>query len=272
LETQKQPTIMKTKNFILAGAAILAASTIHAAILTVDNNPNNNAQYSTVHSARNAASDHDTLLIQPSAATYGSVTINKPLTVIGGGHNSESALATTFTSISIQSSHVNIEGIRMSTSSTGLAIGAGFSNIVVRNCNFSLGGTSSFGNSISNLLLVGNVIDGRVIIPSSASDILFYNNHFTYTLNGALLSIQSDGVVLINNIFYKSSTSTQLSNVYFSEGSEGQYVNNIFFARASIALNPGDCVPCNFQSNLTFSPAGALAELPNSALNNVAPT
>jgi len=260
---------MKIKKFFLALAALFAASAIQAAILTVDNNPNNNAQYSTFNAARNAASDHDTLLIQPSATSYGNATVNKPLTLMGAGHNSETELATIFITISIQSSNVNVEGVRI-TFFPGLSIGTGFSDIVLRNCNFNWG--STFGNTISNVQFIGNVMNGIVVVPSSASDILFYNNYLVYTSTSAHLNVQSDGVVFINNIFYKSSTGTTSGNVFFANNSQGQYVNNIFFTRSSTALNPQNCVPCNFQSNLTFSPAGALAELPNSALNNVAPT
>lgn len=258
---------MKTKNLLLAFAALLAATTINAAILTVDNNPTNNAQYSTFAAAFAAANDFDTLLIQPSATNYGSVSISKPLTLIGRGHNQAAGLATVFSQVTIQTSNVTIEGILMTSQ---LGLGSNNSNLVVRNCRIASLGTV---NTASNVLFSGNVITTDISISSGASDILFLNNYFSYASTSSFLVVQSETVVFSNNIFYKNSTSASAANRFFAGNSTGgQYVNNIFYSETAAAMNPEVCLACSFQSNLTFSPAGTLETLPNSTLNNVAPT
>ena len=61
----------------------LTAQTVH----TVDNRPQSGAQFTNVAAAISAASPGDIIYIQPSSSDYGSFTITKPLTIIGGGHN-----------------------------------------------------------------------------------------------------------------------------------------------------------------------------------------
>ena len=60
---------------------------VKATVHVVDNNPNNTTAFSTIQDAIDAASDNDTIYIQPSSTAYDSPNLSKPLVIIGAGRN-----------------------------------------------------------------------------------------------------------------------------------------------------------------------------------------
>ena len=70
---------------ILALAAVLLSFTASATTWTVSNNPNKPAQYTSLQTASDSAAIGDTLLISGSPTSYGDITLNKQLHLIGEG-------------------------------------------------------------------------------------------------------------------------------------------------------------------------------------------
>lgn len=74
------------KTILKLCASIALASSLHAAILTVDNNPGAVAQYTNFADAYAAAMNGDTILLAGSPAAYGNHAILKRLIIIGPGY------------------------------------------------------------------------------------------------------------------------------------------------------------------------------------------
>lgn len=64
---------------------LAAAIGAQATIITVSNNGNSPGQYTDLQDAIDAASPNDTLYVHGSPTSYGDITIDKPLTLIGNG-------------------------------------------------------------------------------------------------------------------------------------------------------------------------------------------
>ena len=79
---------MKKIVTFVTGAFILALNTL-AVVHTVNSDIGMAADFTNLQAAADAATDGDTLYVQPALNPYGNLSINKQLTVIGGGHNPE---------------------------------------------------------------------------------------------------------------------------------------------------------------------------------------
>src|SRR5690348_3604854 len=76
------------KQYVLTSILALSlALNSFATVITVDNNANSPGQYSGLQTAINSAAPGDTLYVSGSVTSYGNVTINRRLTVIGTGYN-----------------------------------------------------------------------------------------------------------------------------------------------------------------------------------------
>lgn len=109
---------MKTKISTLIIALTFIQLSISQTVYTVDNRPESGAQYPTVAAAIAAASAGDIIYIHPSPTNYGSFSLDKSLTIKGGGHDPASYNGTT--------SAVGTITVRANTANsviTGLRIG-----------------------------------------------------------------------------------------------------------------------------------------------------
>ena len=79
-------TIMKNIRPILTVSFVLAFLCATAAVWRVNNRPNVDADFSTWNTAYNAASNGDIIYLEGSPTSYGSITVNKQLTIIGAGY------------------------------------------------------------------------------------------------------------------------------------------------------------------------------------------
>lgn len=249
---------MKTKNLFAASVLCLAGNFAIGAVLTVDNNPTSNAQYSSITTAIAAANDFDTLLVQPSATAYPSFTINKPLAVIGKGHNAILGWVLINNTITISSSNVICEGMYANSS---INISSNQTDIVVRNCRTN--SAISIGLFSNNILISGNVVGQFNQVFNTSNNILVLNN----ILDGVQTIVgNSETIIFKNNIIRAS------SSLFNSNSSLATFTDNIFYLTAPAHFNIESCTNCSFQNNLTYSPGGPVAESPNTTLNNVAPT
>ena len=78
---------MKAKTIILLAFLIYAQQIKAQNVITVDNAVGSDAQYNDLQAAIDAASDNDILYIHASETTYGDITVNKKLTLIGFSHS-----------------------------------------------------------------------------------------------------------------------------------------------------------------------------------------
>lgn len=205
---------MKTKINLknrIAGVLFLLA-TLSNAQTYVDNNTGATAAFSDLQAAIDAASPNDVIYVQPSPNSYGTVTVNKPLTIIGRSHSLNNFISE-IGSITINEggSGTTLKGLKISSGSLGIIIkgksseGAGIppvivSNIAVLNCSFSTIAieslpyqTSSVGGN--NILIQGCVF--RQVTWGYASNLTISNN------------------VIVSGGTFQIPTSTKISNNLF---------------------------------------------------------
>jgi uncharacterized protein (TIGR02145 family) len=212
--------------FLLFLAFTLSAS-VEARVLTLNNNNPSPGQYTTWSSAYSAALSGDTILVQESPTSYGSLTINtanKSLTVIGAGHKPGTIAGN---GSKFDSFDVNVVGnalIRL----YGLSFSISYADIKqpntrIEKCYF---GNASSGNSsyylsvnTNNVLIKGCVFKQLTLKTdntSSATNLTVINNYFETNSEGYCLSGMSGtgSKVFSNNIFVGvSGTTTQLIQV-----------------------------------------------------------
>ena len=153
-------TLCKTMSliFMLIFSSALMAQTIHI----VNNTPGAAADFTSVQAAIDAASNGHIIYIQQSPTSYGNITVNKELTLVGRSHHeTNSAYRTTLGNITIAAgaSNTTINGMSFNEI---FSSGAGsINNLLIKECYFrdyDLGANIS----INNLLIQGNFItDGN---------------------------------------------------------------------------------------------------------------
>lgn len=225
---------------------LLFSLSTFATVRTVNNYIANAAQYSDVQSAINASAVGDTLLIHGTPVSYGSITLNRRLCLIGAGSNLTNTVnnfKTTLGVITVDSTNSNpnlivsgfsIHGIEFVSFSFGSIQYA--NNVVVSRCSFtaSTQGTSITGNNwvikncfiptlqilatsgrvSSNIIIANNIINGSISNGQTstmfAPNVIATNNIFTGFSGGGTFN-----VLLINNIFFNFiPTNTTGGNVF----------------------------------------------------------
>lgn len=229
----------------------------NSATITVSNLPDTPWENS-LQNAVNTASNGDTILVQSSSTSYGSIEINQALTIIG-----ELVLA----DFTVKSSNVYIAGFEGDfTLDVYGTPGQTMSDVIIRDCrieDFEFLGAPSAG-----------------FIPATIQDIQLINNwfnsgnYFYFGRNNNDYKFNIDSISIVNNmfscrrftmnkdevegeetIFFRNNTffNTNPSFSTFSIGNSnysisGAYIeNNIFFA-----ANPNGCIGCTFNNNMTF--------------------
>ncbi len=248
--------------FILTIAAALC-KTSFATILVANNNNPSPGQYSTLQTAINAASNGDTIHIQPSIVVYDGtgqydiITLNKSLTLIGVGHNPKkdipypSRINHVVISGTAASQGVKLIGIHLANFRT--SCGAPMNNIHFSHCRMAtFGGYSSidpcpmpYNNcSMSNCYIeVGITIVTNYNGPTTGNNILVNN----CVIQGQCQFGNGTNVVVRNCLFLRSSPITVPGIL----GSGITFENNIFHILGSpnYASGLNNCV---FNNNLTY--------------------
>jgi hypothetical protein len=225
--------------------AVALATTAHATVFTVSNDPATPAQYTDVQAAHDAASPGDTLLVKASTSSYSGLNLDRPLTVIGEGYITDGP-------------HTSISGVYTKPGSDGsnfIGVRAYFyldgngplTNVLIERCGGIIVAASGYGvtslivkhcvingpialNNCAQVLITNNLITGQ-IYGSTAPSVSIQNNVFMNNGGYALQSIQY--AVVSNNIFYGSSPSQDgygVTNCAFN--------NNISFGTSDDDLPP----------------------------------
>jgi hypothetical protein len=270
---------MKKRIITTVVAAIFMAAVSNAAVWRVSNITGADAHFTTIQAANNSTMvlPGDTLYIEPSPTTYGSASINKPLTIIGSGYfvteNPETQAiphTTRISGISFSSgssgslimgctfSHhifIHVSNIRVArnniTGSSYISISSNVSNVLILR-NFLSNGWISVSGDVHNLLISGNFIDAghatnSALTMSSTSTAVIEHNVIrgAVTLHNAEFhnNILREGLFTPNNTIYTHNIAHD--NQFGNQNGNQQYVNmaNVFLGTGSTdgqwKLKPG---------------------------------
>ncbi len=238
---------------------------------TVNNNGNSPGQYTTLQAAINAASNGDSIYVEPSPVDYGTVSVPRKLYIFGGGgdpysyqvNNRTIIDGITFTYQSSfpvsYSSGSQIEGFYIGGG--GVQISCYLSNITVLR-NEITGGVSICGSD-TNMVITDNILNGGQVYMTSNfnndNTVLIANNFFNnqnaqplFENNGG--QDQESGVQFINNIIYNNSTSLTNSGSFFRNMNNASVKNNIFYCQGGSGTFSSGCNNCTMENNITYSP------------------
>ncbi len=276
---------MKTLKLTLIFTLISAAS--FAGILTVDNHPGSGANYASIGSAINNASNGDTIYIHPSGFSYGSFSLNKQLVFIGPGHHPEYAggYGAEIETLTLQNGSSGSKFIGLIFGTIKCALWNQVNNIEITNNYFyshtAISGAYGDNSDGDNWLIQGNVIiqkescGGCILLNVNTGSVNNPNTNWIFRNN----FIQSKSSTGTTNIFkYLNSTITIENNIIvhrnpnpvFTENyiTGGEFRNNIFWAiNANFTKLDSNAVNILFSNNLTYHSNGSLAILPGT--NNI---
>lgn len=250
---------MKTFTFCLL--VLFASLGIQAQnIITVDNNFGHNAQFSDLQQAIDNATAGDILYVHHSLNSYGDISIDRPLSIIGRSSSDEPFVTVVETvDFGIGSSGSRIEGMDIDQINigVGLTLGTDLSvqNIEILNNNIRNGISSVFmvGNNsstpspfINNILIRGNVIPGFVGFNEGSFNIIISNNILR------ILSVsQETSTAITNNIFVVLSSSTDVLRGF--SGNILTASNNVFITNDSSITEIGILGNYQLNNNLTYN-------------------
>lgn len=239
--------LLNTLKPIMVAIALLAFTTqLDASIIRV-NNTGADADYTALQAAIDAAMNGDTIHLEPSSMTYGDITLNKPLTIIGPGYLLD------------ENTNLQASPITSKVNSITLATGCNNSNIT----GLEISGIYRSGE-IGEVNITRNLINTISFSASQNVNNLFISHNFFETSTTYSIYITGGGsktLTIANNIFTKTNTHTGYIN--FAGGSDVTAVNNCFDAQTVTATNTV------FQNNI-FTRAGITNSGNCSFANNIA--
>jgi hypothetical protein len=260
-----------------------------AGIITVDNRVGSGANYTSVSSAISNASSGDTIYIHPSSVSYGNISLNKQLVLVGPGHFPEYTGGTgaTLGEINLYNGCSGSEITGLIISSIRCYVWQVANNITISN-NFinsaaAIGGAYGDAAGSNNWLIEGNVIieaegcGGCKVIDLKqgqlgiSSNWIFRNNFIqSKSTNGNSLFAKLNSTTIVENniIFFRKSTP-----IFDSDVTGGEFRNNIIWAWngnfTDITENASNVL---FMNNITYHSNGTLVVLPGSDnINNTDP-
>ena len=240
---------------ILIAVLTIVSNAAFAKIWRVNNNPGVNANFTTLQAAHDGAASGDSIYVESSATSYGSLNSSKKLVIIGTGYflgSNQGLQAFTLPSI-VGSISLNngaegsiIDGLALNGSSISLN---GVNNVIIRRNWIS----SEYGGNVDGFT-------GIVYINSGASNI-FITQNFALQVNS---NAASTGILISNNYIgfsaYYGDGATN-SCIDLSAATVAIIKNNIFRRGTVLAYNS------NITNNVMF--AGFLGGSGNLISNNI---
>ncbi|MFL0354635.1 hypothetical protein [Xanthomarina sp. GH4-25] len=243
------------KKIILSMVLLVVSYTNAQNTLIVDNNvfidDSPSHVFTSFAAALAAASNGDTILIQPSATSYGNINITKSITVKGMGYapvlnNGESSY---IGSASINASNIKLTGMNISG---GIAGGSGISNLLVEDCY--IGSVSLNGTGNSNHTFRGNVILAQIYLNATNTNSMnfTFTNNLIQNLNNYSLYNFNDTTIFNNNTIIADRA--HVSYVTFNNPNNLVCQNNIwvFTSNSFSAVNQSGAVPVIHNNSLTY--------------------
>ncbi|MEC5165895.1 hypothetical protein RCH18_001628 [Flavobacterium sp. PL11] len=246
-------------------------------IITVDNNVNSSANFTSLQAAINSAQPNDFIYISPSETSYEGGTTSKKLHFRGIGHTPEvtAGISANIGAISLISSGTpaasaagsSISGLQIASISMFQGTALQVNNVTIEN---NLINQISATNA-DNWVVRGNIITSRIITDINSNNWLIVNNFFN-VLGASLdpLNGLSVDTTVSNNIFV--TTGNQPSFTVFTNCFNVAN-NNIFISQnaATTGIGISNAILSN---NLSFNAAGTTmaALLGTGNFNNVNPS
>ncbi len=202
-------TITAIKTPMLFLSAIFFMNTAYAAQWSVSNLPQSPGQFASVSAAiaSSSVASNDTLLVQPSSIGYSAFTLSKPLTIIGGGFNTNKVpqVVTNITgtiSLTNACSGSRFYGLKHSIINSP-GSGGTVSNLLFEDC-WGVNDMQFSGSSwIFSNLVIRNCIETNIIFSTTTSNSVVISNCIFYTGNGPQ---SSKGSLLVSNCLFMGST------------------------------------------------------------------
>jgi hypothetical protein len=247
-----------SKLFLVA-IFFLTVNQAFSGVLTVSNNTAISAQYNSISAAFSAANPGDTVFIHGSPNSYGDVTLNKRLVVIGPGYTPTNPTSPTAvigyfyldTLVGVSgASGTYVAGLVINNFySSGNYNGRVLNNITIRrNYITSYLTVGSSNTEVHNWLIYDNIINylSYSINTSTSTNILINNNLFNYSYN-VYKSIYTNNVIYNNPIFSYCTVQNNIfvTGVNNNNTSDHNTFNNNLFSSAITFTNGTN----------TFSPA-----------------
>ena len=197
-----------------------------AKVITVNNNPNSPGQYSNLQMAIDSASAGDSIYVQGSSTSYGSVSVKKPLYFFGTGNkpNKANNLVSEIGNIQLDTvvnvsgaSGTKITGFRL-TAVIGYSGNGGTQNVQIQR-NYFISGTTKIFISGSGWIIENNIFESSLVKVNNKSNIIIRNN----ILKSCSIQTSNQSTVVISNNIFLGSSFTAFSNI-----SNALIANNIF--------------------------------------------
>ncbi|MBL7944070.1 MAG: hypothetical protein JNM00_14970 [Flavobacteriales bacterium] len=247
---------MKALKSLLIILTVLSAFNSGAAILIVNNSNANPGEYYYLQDAIDDAEVGDTLYLQPSTNSYGTVSLEKGLTLMGVGYNPKKNLP-----LIAEVASITMDNSLTGATFIGLKINAlnfpcncygcwkTTSNITVKNCDVAINDSNPnncYGFNVANNITVQNCIIRNMSIPQYGNNVNVFNN-IVYSPNNTFMYIGMDvtNVSIHNNLFMNNSANNGFQ-------ADGAIVENNIFYRFSPSSPYGYVTSCIFNNNLTY--------------------
>ena len=234
---------------------------LQAKVYRVNNNAGTGAKYSSAQTAHDSCSVGDTLYIEGSSISYGTLNISKKINLIGPGYflgqNPQ-------TQVNLVSAPFGI--ITCGSGSAGSYItGIEATNLVVQDNNIIIKRNHFIGNSGSSYASIG--------IQSNRSGILITQNYvtnpFSYTSSFPIgVSSGCSNITITNNYLdiTPSSTYSGAPVIYIDPAASAVVVNNVFQGQSNMSLTLNNTT---FNNNIVNIPSGTVTGSNNSMFNNL---
>lgn len=245
-----------------------------AGITRVNNNPGVNADFNNLQVALDSANPGDTIYLEASPTSYGTISINKPVNIFGPGGMIVQNPGFTATKFTAKITTLNIFVGGVNSSFTGLEFNGTVNmysgNFAITRCYFNPPGTTNsialLGTSSgTNILIAQNYIRNNINHGTGVQsrDFTFQNNYFEgaiYTENTSRFDFtnnvlringasQVHNSTFINNIIIPVGASSNLDNstTYFNN-----FFNNIVAGSAVYPLDTGTGNQVNIPLSAVF--------------------
>ncbi|GEM_PF-2583135 len=261
---------MKTQIFTFCVAALSITTIAAQNIISVDNNSNTTADFTTVQAAVNAAADGDYIYIYPSDNLYdGAYTAvnveNKKLHFRGVAHHLEasSSINAAVNQISFKegSSGSSVMGLRVGTINTNTSNSV--KNILIQN-NW-IGSISAYTGSgvvgFDNWVIEGNIFNGGVTSGYSNNNWQIINNFFDLQISGGtVFSYLTSDTVLRNNTIklgnvvslYEWCANTAQNNIYLANTTSAYTI--ALYNSPTVTFS--NCLTYNYGTGGSVNPLG----------------
>ncbi|GAA4896829.1 hypothetical protein GCM10023311_21970 [Flaviramulus aquimarinus] len=235
----------------------LSAQTTHI----VNNNAGASTDFTSLQAAIDAATGGDIIYVQHSPTTYGAITVNKAITIIGRSRGDNGYISTVGTiTLTTGASNVTLKGLKISSISDNSASnGSNLTDLSIFDCDFTSSMSIGFYANIDNILMQGNIFRSTFRLYGKTSNILVTNNLFLGSTNQFYTT---DTLLFSNNVVAAAGSGADLTNS--STSGLLNISNSIFVINSSanrqIDLNVGsgtiqvdNCISYNYNTTYTYN-------------------